>query len=202
MCFKIGFRRLGILAICLLLPAAGLQGAMVSFLIKPDDIDGNSDGFITGTELSPIGDDGTLFTMVPTNNLVGSNRFLLNETRGLQFGGGGGSTLSFDFTPSRDILLESYTLASDGFFLGNPLFDIREGTASLSTGNTAIASGDTHAFAGGPLALSAGTTYSFNVTVSGAAVQSYMASWNYTPEPASLTLLGLAGLAAIRRRRN
>lgn len=46
--------------------------------------------------------------------------------------------------------------------------------------------------------LTAGTTYSFETQISGAAVQAYMGSWTYSttaiPEPGAFGLLALAGL--------
>ena len=179
---------------------------VISFLIDPDTIDSDSDGFISGTELSPIGSGGTEFVFEPINNLVGAPRFFLHETRGLQFGGGGGSSLEFTFRTNEDIELESYTLASSGFFLGNPVFDIREGATVLSESNTAIASGNTHTFVDGPISIQAGTDYTFITTAPGAGVQSFMASWDYSvtavPEPGTTTiLLAMGTLVAIRRRK-
>ena len=183
------------------------RAASVSFLVDPTTIDTSPmDGFITGTEFSPAGSDGTLFTFVPTDNLVGGARFLLSDDRGLQYGGGGGSTLSFEFSTSQDISLESYTLSSMGFFLGNPSFSILEGAAVLSSTNTSNNSGDTHGFNSGPIALTAGTTYSFDVQVAGAGVQAFMGSWTYTttsiPEPGTFAALVVGGLfISLRRRR-
>ncbi|MBT8447541.1 MAG: hypothetical protein HKO62_03795 [Gammaproteobacteria bacterium] len=168
----------------------------VSFLVDPATIDANNDGFITGNEFTPVGSDGTVFSLVPTNNLVGGDRFLLSDTTGLHFGGGGGSTLAFIFSVSKNIELDSYTLASSGFFLGDPDFNIREGVTVLSGPNTAIASGDTNNFVDGPVALTAGTDYIFITNFFGAAVQSYMASWQYSttvvPVPAAVWLMGPA----------
>ena len=177
----------------------------VSFFVDPDTIDDNMDGFITDDEFQPVGSDGVVFDLLPTNNLVGADRFLLSDTNGLHYGGGGGSTLSFDFSVSDDIELESYTLGN-GFFLGNPVFNISEGASVLSMANTSNSAGDTHAFAGGPISLNAGTTYTFETTTFGAGVQSYMGTWTYSrsavPEPGSLSILGLvAGFLAVRRRR-
>ena len=46
----------------------------------------------------------------------------------------------------------------------------------LSLGNTAVSSGDTHNFVSGPIAIDAGSTYTFNVTTTGAGVQSFISS--------------------------
>lgn len=202
------------IALCGFLMACGMtvsatpaSADVVSFLVDPATFDSNSDGFITGHEFQPMGTDGTVFDLEPTLNLVGADRFLLNLSTGLHFGGGGGSTIEFEFSVDKDLTLDSYTLSSAGFILGNPVFDIRENSTVLSSGNTAIASGDTHNFAGGPITLDAGTVYTFEATTFGAATQSFMAAWNYTPsaipEPGSATCLGLAGLVllGVRRRR-
>ncbi len=179
---------------------------MVDFRVDPTTIDQNMDGFITGSEFQPVGSDGTVFDLLPTNNLVGADRFLLSLSTGLHFGGGGGSTLSFDFTPSNSITLESYTTPSSGFILGNPTFDIRQGISVLSATNDADTNGTTFLFNGGPVSLTAGTTYTFQVTNSGAGIQSFMESWTYSrsaiPEPSTLAVMGLCGLAmTVRRRR-
>lgn len=186
-------------------PSSTVLAEDVSFLVDPDTIDDNMDGFITGSEFQPAGTDGTIFDLLPTDNLVGGNRFLLSETSGLHYGGGGGSTLSFDFSVNQDISLDSYTLSSSGFFLGNPSFNIMEGAVVLSSTNTSNSSGDTHAFNGGPIDLTAGTTYSFEAQVVGAGVQAFMGSWSYTPtnipEPGSFCVLSAIGFAALSRRR-
>lgn len=187
--------------------SVGQADEILSFQVDPDTFDTNMDGFIQNDEFQPFGTDGTRFIFTPTDNLVGGDRFLLSEDRGLHYGGGGGSTLSFDFTANRDIELESYTLSSSGFFLSNPSFNIMEGTTVLSSSNTSNDSGDTHNFNGGPIALAANTTYSFETQVSGAGVQAYMSSWTYSvsavPEPGAFSLLMLAGsFAGLRRRRN
>ena len=185
------------------LAVSSVDAATVSFQVDPATIDTSpADGFITGTEFSPTGSDGTVFTMMPTNNLVGSDRFLLSAADGLQFGGGGGSTLSFDFTTNQDITLDRYVLGN-GFFLSNPDFDIRDGAIVLSAANTSVAAGDGHAFNTAPISINSGTTYSFVVNSGGAAVQSFMESWDYTlvPEPASAGLLGLLLLVGRGKRK-
>ena len=192
--------------IFLLLPVCS-SAETVSFLVDPATIDTNpADGFITGSEFEPVGSDGIVFSLLPTNNLVGGDLFQLSETTGLHYGGGGGSTLSFDFSVNKDITLESYTLSSSGFFLGDPTFNIQLGDLILSSENTSNNSGDTHNFNGGPLHLTAGMVYSFETQVFGAAIQAYQESWTYTsivPEPGALTLLGLSViLLAVKRQRS
>jgi len=104
---------------------------------------------------------------------------------------------------TQDVFLESYALGTSGLFLGNPDFTIKEGVTNLSANNTSNSSGDTHAFNGGTIPLSAGTTYTFEVETSGAAVQAFLGSWQYSqvPEPSTFTLV-FAGLAGwfLRRR--
>jgi hypothetical protein len=178
---------------------------VVSFQVDPTAFDANMDGNITDDEFNPVGDGGTIFSLTPTDNLVGADRLFLDPSTGLQYGGGGGSSLSFDFMVNENISLESYTLSSSGFFLGDPIFNISQGATVLSSMNTSIASGETHSFNGGPLLLTAGTNYSFETQVSGAAIQSFVSSWTYSttsvPEPGSAGLLAVAGLAVGMRRR-
>lgn len=185
--------------------STSVSAEMVSFLVDPATIDSNMDGFITGHEFQPVGSDGTIFDLEPTDNLVGTDRFLLSEITGLRFGGGGGSTIEFEFSVDKDLTLDSYTLGTSGAFLGNPIFDIREGATVLSSGNTAVASGNTHNFVGGPISLDAGTVYTFETTTFGAAIQSFMATWTYTPqaipEPGSTICLAFAAIIVCTRRR-
>lgn len=182
------------------------QAAVVNFMVDPGPLDTSPmDGFITGTEFSPIGSDGTLFTMIPTDNLTGTARFQLDAVEGLKFGGGGGSTLSFDFAPNHDILLNSYTLGT-GFFSNDPLFDIREGANVLSLGNSSGGGpSSVNNFAGGPIALSGGTNYSFVVTNASAATQSFLGSIDYTvtsvPEPSSIAVFAVGATIVVARRR-
>ncbi|MEM7453361.1 MAG: PEP-CTERM sorting domain-containing protein [Planctomycetota bacterium] len=174
----------------------------VSFLVDPTTIDSNMDGFITGNEFQPVGTDGTVFLMTPTNNLVGADRFLLSDTTGLHFGGGGGSSLEFEFSVSNDIMLETYTIPDHFSILGNPTFDIVSGMTTLSSGNDSDMDG-TFSFAGGPVMLEAGTTYTVDVTNFGAGIQSFMTGWGYSnaiPEPGTLSLLAVAGLGMVSRR--
>lgn len=180
----------------------------VSFAVDPADFDADNDGFITGTEFQPEGSDGVnpdgvVFTIVPTNNLVGGARLLLSEANGLQFGGGGGSTLQFEFNTNQDIDLYSYTLTDSGFILGNPLFDISDTGGVLSAGNDADQVAATLDFNSGPISIQAGETYTFDVTVSGAAIQSFIESWQYkiVPAPGAAGVLGLGLAMTLRRRR-
>ena len=70
----------------------------ISFQLAPETTDANNDGFIMDHEFQPLsmsndGPDGGVVALVPTDNLVGTDRFLLHSGRGLTFGSGGGSTL-------------------------------------------------------------------------------------------------------------
>lgn len=196
------------IVICLLGATAKTAHAdVVSFMVDPATYDTSPmDGFITGNEFNPIGSGGTVFAMTPTDNLTGDDRFQLDATDGLRFGGGGGSTLSFDFSINEDIFLNSYTLGT-GFFNLDPLFDIREGANVLSLSNSSAGgAGSVNGFQGGPIELEAGTNYSFVVTSASAATQSYLGSLNYTvtsvPEPSSMATLALgATVIGLRRRK-
>lgn len=197
-------------ALCLCTLAGAASAAhTVSFLVDPATVDADMNGLIEGNEFQPEGSfegspDGVSFTITATDNLVGFPRLFLGEETGIHFGGGGGSNTAIDFSVTEDILLTSYTLTdTNRTFLGNPRFDIRLGDNVLSEANDANLPGTELAFKGGPIAIEAGTTYTFFVTDRGAAIQSFMSSWQYevVPAPASLALMGFAGLAAARRRR-
>ena len=193
-----------LIAVLHAIPAGGAE--TVSFLVDPDTIDANMDGFITGNEFAPIGSDGVQFTMTPTNNLTGADRFQLSDTLGLRYGGGGGSTLSFDFSADQNIMLETYTITNNNSVLGNPLFNLLEGTTVISLDNPGEQTTGTTSFASGPIELAAGTTYTFQVTNGNAATQSYLQQFGYSvtaiPEPGCLLPLVTLGLAtAFRRKR-
>lgn len=164
---------------------------------------------------------GVTFTFTALNNLVGETRFIgLTGTRGMAVGGGGGSTLQFALAASEDVDLESYTTGVNNFFLnaGNLSLAIYEGIGTggtlLSSGNAMTASATPFTFAGGAIALMGGDSYTFNLTGTGAAVQSFFASMDFTktsgtgptpiPLPAAgwLMLAGLGGLGLAARRRN
>lgn len=190
----------------LLAPTATTFADVVSFLVDPNTIDSNNDGFITGNEFQPVGSSGTIFDFTPTNNQVSFPRFQLSDQRGLRYGGGGGSTLEFTFSTNQDISLESYQLASSGSILGDPTFAIKAGDTILSNSNTSVGNGNTYSFNSGPINISSGEVYTFEVINSGAAIQSYMDSWNYTvtavPEPGTVLFLSSTCLiSAITRRR-
>ncbi len=182
--------------------AFGSAVSSLSFQVNEADYDTNMDGFITGTELTLTGSSGAVFEFTPINNLVGMPRLFVNEDRGLHFGGGGGSTLEMSFVVDTDIMLYQYTIADMGFILGNPTFDMKDGMTVLSSTNDADSPGP-YAFNGGTMNLTAGTPYTMLVTSPGAGIQSFMASWEYdeVPTPGAAGLIGLAGLAAMRRRR-
>jgi hypothetical protein len=196
-----------LIATFLFVPSVPTFADVVSFLVDPETIDSNNDGFITGNEFQPVGSSGTIFDLTPTNNLVSFPRFQLSEQRGLRYGGGAGSTLEFTFSTSEDILLNSYTLASSGSILGDPTFAIKAGDTILSDSNTSVGNGNTYSFNSGPITISSGEDYTFEVINSGAAIQSYMDSWNYTvaavPEPGSLLFLSSLYLisSTVRRRK-
>ena len=149
-------------------------------------------------------DEGVTFSFEPVNNLVGSPRWI-SSASGLRIGGGGGSSLEFTFTTDSAVTLDSYLLADFGI-LGNADFDVRDGATVLSAANNANAAGSS-AFTGAPVSLTPGTTYSFVVNTSGAAIQANMSAWTFSvvPEPAS-NILALAGISLMcllaRRRRS
>ena len=72
----------GVLLLTTVSLTTNASAATVSFLVDPVTIDGNMDGFITDNEFQPIGSDGTIFNFLPTDNLTGSDRFLLSEATG------------------------------------------------------------------------------------------------------------------------
>ena len=194
-----------VLAVFLFIPSAVGFADVVSFLVDPNTIDSNNDGFITGDEFQPIGSGGTIFDFTPTNNLVSFPRFQLSSQRGLRYGGGGGSSLEFTFSTNQDILLNSYTLASSGSILGDPTFAIKAGDTILSNSNTSTGNGNTYSFNSGPISISSGQEYTFEVINSGAAIQSYMDSWDYSvsavPEPGGVLFLSSLYLIFTTSRR-
>lgn len=188
------------LSIALLSMTAAAE--VVDFRVDPMTIDTNMDGFITDSEMTLTGSDGVIWAFMPTNNLVGADRFLVSDTHGLHFGGGGGSTLSFEFTVDTDVTLLSYTIGDQGFILGNPTFQLLDDGDLLSDDNDADMIG-TSPWESGPIDLTAGTVYTIDVTTTGAAIQSFFHTWEYrpVPTPSALALLGLGGLVAAGRRR-
>ena len=94
-----------VLAVFLFIPSAVGFADVVSFLVDPDTIDSNNDGFITGDEFQPIGSGGTIFDFTPTNNLVSFPRFQLSSQRGLRYGGGGAVVSNLPFQPTRTFFL-------------------------------------------------------------------------------------------------
>ena len=196
-------RALLALAIIVVIGQNQLYADSVSFFVNPTTLpDSNGDGFVNENDFQPVGTDGTIFSLVPTDNLTGPDRFMLSETNGLQYGGGGGSTVAFNFSVNRVISLESYTLG-EGFFLSNPSFSILDSATVISSTNTSNNAGDTHNFNSGPLELTAGTVYSFETQINGAAVQAFLGSWTYTaavPEPTSFLFLTVSSMAMLFRR--
>ncbi|MEM7252028.1 MAG: VPLPA-CTERM sorting domain-containing protein [Pseudomonadota bacterium] len=151
---------------------------------------------------------GSILTLEATLNLVGAERFLNmvlgNPNNGLHLGGGGGSTLEFTVTPSTDVILNSYSTVSSGFFLGTPTLDIT-GPGVSSLGNSLAGGNPSNALTGGPLSLEAGETYLFDVQGTGASVQTFISEFDITPVPLPAAAWMLAGamlsLVAVRRRR-
>ena len=144
-----------------------------------------------------VSDSGVDFTFVPTDNLVGAPRWVGGDR--INFGGGGGSSLEFEFTPDFQVTLDSYTIGLR-FHLGNPNFRILEGANVLSASNDADVDG-TFAFDSGPISLDPGVTYTFETNQFGAAIQSAFTAWDFTviPEPSSAALLALAAFSFVSR---
>lgn len=128
-------------------------------------------------------------------------------------GGGGGSVSSFSLVTTEDIILTAFMgLGQQGN--PDPIFDVT-GNGVSSVGNAFSVSGvlggttpGTDAFVSGPISLSAGSLYTFNVSNTGPAVQGYLTGLEFTmtaevPVPAGLHLAlgGLALLGAVSRRR-
>lgn len=146
---------------------------------------------------------GVTFSFTPINNLVGGPRWI-SSANGISFGGGSGSSLTFDFVADADVSLDTYTLGGGVIQLGNPDFDILEGALSISSSNpaNAVSSFD---FNDDPVDLSAGTTYRFSVNSFGAGIRRQMASWTFTPAttmplPTTLMLV-TAGVVVVASRR-
>lgn len=174
-----------------------------------------------GTDVAVITETvgGVTFTFESTNNLVGTDRWLGSSgsmSNGLQVGGGGGSTLSFDLTVDKAATLTGYTTnTSGGFVLGDPLFDLTDGTSTLiddgvinnpaGTGLFNPGGGNDVTVSGLSISLLTGTTYSFTLSATGAAVQGFFTSFEVettpVPLPAALPmmLIGVGGLAMLRR---
>ncbi|MEN0019613.1 MAG: hypothetical protein AAF747_01880 [Planctomycetota bacterium] len=208
-------RKIGIVcSAVVLLASAGSAAAQgtVSFVTTQAERDafdaaGNADNFLNGSEFQPVGTDGVQFILRPVTNLVGFPRFISNNAAGINFGGGGGSSLAFTFEADAPLDLESYIINDAFGFLNAPTFSIEDGGTVLSAGNdgsrpTGLGN-QSRAFVGGVLRLEADTQYTFRADTTGAAVQAFIAGFNYTvvPTPASAGLLAMAGLAATRRRR-
>ena len=150
-------------------------------------------------------DEGVTWTFSTINALIGNNWRVSGDENYLSFGGGSGSTLIMDFSADVDSELVSYTIGC-GLCVNDPMFTITDQSTNtvISTGNSGgIGDGITVDFAGQPLAITAGTTYRFEVTNGGAAVQSNFDTWqfNVVPEPSGLAIAGVFGIALWIRRR-
>ena len=203
-------RGIACVAVCGVLAGAAQAQNIVDFRVDGDALDTDMSGFVEGTEFTAMGtsggmDDGVLFSFMPSTNLVGFPRFLLSETTGIQFAGGGGSSISFTFMTNQAINLMSYEISDGGFILDTPAFDILDGATTLSSGNDAsdAVEGVFTAFDGGPILIEAGVEYTFVATGTGAAVQSFLGAFEYSivPGPGVASLLALGGVVGLRRRR-
>lgn len=188
-------------AVLSLCAASGAQAGVVDFT---SGVPAVGDGAVDFSKT----DMGVTFTFTPIINLVGGPHWVGNAN-GLSFGGGSGSSIQFDFVTDADVELVSYALGGGVIQLGNPNFNIQEGATVLSGPNQAGVAFGAFLFAGGPIEIDAGTTYSFVVNNFGAGIQRQMASWTFdlaedVPEPIGLGIFasGLALFAARRRRRS
>lgn len=194
-----GARLAAVLAIALTATTAGAATIDLS-----DGVFGNPSVDVVTEQLN-----GVTYSFTSTSNLVGGVRWLLGGSgtipNGLHVGGGGGSTLAFDLTVSANVLLTGYgTNEAGGFPLGTPTFDMTDGVTTLIS-NGQINPGVS--VSGLNIALNTGTTYSFTLANTGAAVQGFFTSFEVqstapVPLPAGLPLLvgGIGALAWLRRR--
>ena len=149
-------------------------------------------------------DEGVTWTFSTINALIGNNWRTSGAENFLSFGGGSGSTLVMDFSADVDSTLDSFTIGC-GLCINDPVFSItnQSTNAVVSAANsTAFDGGTTVNFAGGPLQIDAGTTYRFEVTNGGAAVQRNFDTWQFSvvPEPSGLISAGWLLLLAMMRR--
>lgn len=192
------------------------------------------DGVFTGsgavstgfTQIQEVA-DGVTFTFVATQNQSGGARFLTGSSglidNGLHLGGGGGSTIEFEFSVSEDVTLTGYSSnTGGGFALQDPTFDLLDGATILvddavlrdpTSTNIFNTSGENDVVVTGlSVALRAGSTYIFDVDNTGAGTQSFLTALEFdtaspvapVPLPAGLPLLlaGLGGLSVLRRARS
>ena len=134
--------------------------------------------------------------------------------KALSFGGGGGNTASFTLSVSHDVTLNAFLGFAQQFNTG-AIFDVTGlgvgslGNAFGTTGFLSTGIPGTNGFVGGPLSLVAGQLYTFTTTNNGAATLSHLTGLDFTkamapiPLPAGLPLLllGLGGLALVRKKR-
>ena len=154
-------------------------------------------------------DMGVTFTFIATDNLVGGGKFNggLALPNGIHVGGGGGSSLEFQMTVDTDVTLTGYSTGSAGFELGSPIFDLLDGATVL------IDDGDINppqVVGGLSVALTAGTTYTFDINQTTAGTQGFFNTFEFdtaappVPVPAALPLaaagFGLLGILGWRQR--
>jgi hypothetical protein len=150
---------------------------------------------------------GATVTFESTANLAGVRRFVgLQQgvtSNGLHLAGGGGSTLEFTVSSNTDILLESYSTDTGGFFVGDATLDI-VGLGVSSLGNSLDQGVAENLLAGGPVTLLAGEIYTFEIQDGGAVDQAFISEFSFKaiPEPGSACVLLFTILATgfVRRR--
>lgn len=193
----------------LLAPATALAGTINFQDGVLNVISDTGGGSPTPTAFSET-DMGVTFTFVATNNLVGGPKFNGGPTlsNGVHVGGGGGSSLEFTMTVNSDVTLTGYSTghpSNSVFELGTPIFDLLDGVTVL------IDDGDINpgqVVGGLSVALTSGTTYTFDINQGSAGTQGYFKTLEFdravVPVPAALPLaaagFGLLGLLGWRQR--
>lgn len=153
--------------------------------------------------------DGVTFTFSSLRPATEFNRGLEFGLGGLRIGGIFPGTIGF--TTSRDVIFDSYD-AGIGATLGAPVLSVLATSVILSRDNP-LSAGSGGPFNRGPIAISAGVNYAFDVPNSGfTTTLAKIASVDFTiaqdavpnvPLPAGLPLmlagLGALGIAKLRR---